>query len=412
MTGGGYTDSDEIPGHWGLAYKTVFVGETQPDNSYAFSGGPFNPTTASKTGIFNLACQLQKNNALASFCLDQNQGVSFPTSNFGGQSALLQHLRRPFVRGLQRLSGYKRRPRVWTARPTPQVVRPANGLRRDNLGLRGIKRYADDCYLPNAAIAWKQPNGFNAHPPAFHSDNLFFDNVDIRHYVISPLFQPNTFSTDPNKVKDHYCQQTPNMFDNWTDVDRQTELNDDDGSLTGIEDTISINLDPFFIAPVETVECESGPYLEPLDSGLPPGTVKTSPYDYVTTAIYPKCMARNPGGEVCNPTTPDPPPPPNWRVACADPSCYGVPIYRQYLTNEEKNGPPVPSPLPTPSIRLMGQSQAQRSGLTVNNGSYYIDTTVGPDTDPADQTYSRPATPTTRTSYSPNRIPSRLTRFM
>lgn len=28
------------------------------------------------------------------------------------------------------------------------------------------------CYLPNAAIEWKQPNGFY-YPPAFHSDNLF-----------------------------------------------------------------------------------------------------------------------------------------------------------------------------------------------------------------------------------------------
>ncbi len=31
--------------------------------------------------------------------------------------------------------------------------------------------------------------------PAFHSMNLFFDNVDIRHYVIDPLFQPNTYIT-------------------------------------------------------------------------------------------------------------------------------------------------------------------------------------------------------------------------
>ena len=69
-----------------------------------------------------------------------------------------------------------------------------------------------------------------------------------------------------------------------------------------------------------------------------------------------------------------------WRVGCSDPSCYGVPIYRQYVTEQEKNGPPMPVAIPTPSIRLMGQDQAQRSGLTVNNAQYYIDTSVGKDT--------------------------------
>jgi len=36
----------------------------------------------------------------------------------------------------------------------------------------------------------------------------------------------------------------------------------------------------------------------------------------------------------------------------------------------------MPAAIPTPNIRLMGQDQAQRSGLTVNNATYYIDTTV------------------------------------
>ena len=85
------------------------------------------------------------------------------------------------------------------------------------------------------------------------------------------------------------------MFNNWTDVDRQTELDDDDGSLTGFAKTVSVNLDSFFSAPVEGIECASGPYKDPLTSPLPPGTVKTSPYNYVTTAMYPKCFAREPG---------------------------------------------------------------------------------------------------------------------
>ena len=30
VSGGGYTDSDEVPGYWALAHKDVFIGSTQP----------------------------------------------------------------------------------------------------------------------------------------------------------------------------------------------------------------------------------------------------------------------------------------------------------------------------------------------------------------------------------------------
>ena len=91
------------------------------------------------------------------------------------------------------------------------------------------------CYLPNAAIGWKQPNGFY-YPPAFHSRNLFFDNVDIRHYVIDPLFENDTaettYVTDERAVSNQYCTSAQNIFgSNWTSIDRQTVLQDNDGSL-------------------------------------------------------------------------------------------------------------------------------------------------------------------------------------
>ena len=40
--------------------------------------------------------------------------------------------------------------------------------------------------MRNAAIGWKQPNGF-CYLPAFHSDESLLQGVDIRHFV-SPLF--------------------------------------------------------------------------------------------------------------------------------------------------------------------------------------------------------------------------------
>jgi hypothetical protein len=200
--------------------------------------------------------------------------------------------------------------------------------------------------------------------------------VDIRHYVIEPLFHPGTYNTDLSQVKARYCTYPntygPNgLFDGYTDVDRQTELTDEDGSLTGLVTTISVNKDPFFAAPVETVECASD-----ITANMPPlgkkctlgeefcGTAKTSPYDYVSTVVYPDCGLNCP---TLPPNTPDYQH--WWANSCANPRCIGVPLYRQDINPNEQGGP-------HPFIRMAGQGVAQRSTLTVNHGSYYMDTTV------------------------------------
>ena len=174
------------------------------------------------------------------------------------------------------------------------------------------------CYLPNAAIGWKQPNGF-FYPPSFHSSNLFFDNVQIRHYVIDALFKKNTYLDDAGvngEIQKDYCDFSGTFpsFGNFSDIDRQTELSDDDGTLTGLlgvskvkvngvekdklNDTISVNPVDFFNAPVETAECLSnigvtGALACPVNKVLPktptPAGAKTSPYDYVTTVVFPEC---------------------------------------------------------------------------------------------------------------------------
>ena len=66
------------------------------------------------------------------------------------------------------------------------------------------------CYLPNAAIGWKQPNAFY-YPPAFHSKGLFFNNVNIRHFVVEPLFKNNTYDQYLDNYKDRYCVTTAEM---------------------------------------------------------------------------------------------------------------------------------------------------------------------------------------------------------
>ena len=44
VTGGGYSASDVVPGHWALVRKSVFIGHTQENNPLASNGGPFNPS--------------------------------------------------------------------------------------------------------------------------------------------------------------------------------------------------------------------------------------------------------------------------------------------------------------------------------------------------------------------------------
>src|SRR5262245_53318558 len=269
------------------------------------------------------------------------------------------------------------------------------------------------CYLPNAAIAWKQPNGFY-YPPSFHSRNLFFNNVDIRHLVVEPLFNPGTREQDDDAVRAAYCTFVTDPFfgmfgANFSAVDRQTILNDDDGSLTAYRHTISVNTDEFFTAPVETTECRSGT-LNLLGQTKPrtatvTGTAKTSPYEYVTTAVYPACAATGCGPRMCTADTmntadccinnsEDPPKctiPVKfnqsceggnkcfslWSVDCANQSCFGVPLYRQLVTRAEKAEIDQDKHDITkrPSIQMAAMSIFQRSNLTANNGTYYIDTT-------------------------------------
>jgi hypothetical protein len=73
------------------------------------------------------------------------------------------------------------------------------------------------------------------YPPAFDSQNLYFDpSVDIRHFVIDPLWQLGGFTPNTTAAMNNYCSRQSADFNNFTDVDRQTELTDLDGSLTDL----------------------------------------------------------------------------------------------------------------------------------------------------------------------------------
>jgi len=224
---------------------------------------------------------------------------------------------------------------------------------------------------------WKQPNGFY-YPPAFHSNNLWFSNVDIRHFVIEPLFLPikpldtDPFQQDQTAVNNRYCTHSTDMFSaSFNNIDRQTVLNDDDGTLTGLQgskggtnyESISINEDPYFNAPVTTSECLSDVGVIPKANPIPFATATTSPYEWLSTAIIADCAVDRKvecRADNASPTM--------WAHDCGNSSCRGVPLYREYLTEAEFPGA-------RPQIRMMGQDTAQRSTLSLNQGKYYIDTT-------------------------------------
>jgi len=397
VTGGDYIHSSVVPGLWQLAAKSVFIGNTQQDNPLASNAGPFNPLQTTRNGktIKGMECE----GGAANFCRSAKEGISIPLDNFAVNQRLYNIYDGPNYQDSNAYLDIKKTMLGPQCEPAncpqfgPWMYTRTIGIPKDpNL---------NQCVLPNAAIGWKQPNGFY-YPPAFHSANLFFNSVDIRHYVLEPLWLPGTFVTNEAKLRTDYCRyNAEGSFSNFSSVDRQTVLNDDDGSLTGLvssvsDETISVNLDPFFNAPIEAPECESF------------GTAKTSPYEYLSTVVYPDCALTNSCAGVCdgvnagkactwkdecngtcsamvggdkrcsNNTTAACTQDSDcasqcsalWGRPCTSTACYGVPLDRQMLTALDNSNES------STAIRMAGMDLFQRSMLTLNNATYYIDTTV------------------------------------
>ena len=353
-------------------------------------------------------------------------------------------------------------------------------------GTPGVRKQATPslCYLPNAAIAWKQPNGF-FYPPSFHSKNLFFGQprtkdgvtvggVDIRHYVIDALFKPNTYLQDTDGgagLNSAYCKPvndtsfTTDFFEGFTDIDRQTELNDDDGSLTGLTNdvktgTISVNPAEFFNAPLQTAECLSNLGISPTNDKITPKlpcpdasgklpatptptTATTSPYDYVTTVVYPDCGVSDDSGLGLCGSARAPDKSFNndgkhftsiegrggtWSKECSNPACYGVPLYRQFLTGDQAGTTretktwidkgcdrienKTLAACRWPFVRMGGQSTFNRSSLTANHGTYYLDTSVTLDQQLTENFSNTKPCPTEIKEDTPNCAPRSVNVFV
>ncbi|MEQ8347628.1 MAG: hypothetical protein RIB84_16580 [Sneathiellaceae bacterium] len=398
ISSGDYTRAAAPLGYWTMISQSVFVGESQPGTGFASAAGPKKPD--GKT-----ACTVPTASA-PNTCLALDAGTGYPLSNWATNRKFNIYDGPAYQDGNAYLD---------------IAVSPCDSVETcmyfGTLGVRKSPKDPKKGYLPNAAIGWKQPNGFY-YPPAFHSANLFFDKVDIRHYLTVPLFQPGTYLADGKAIQREFLGGYPdqdiphpapvpeNLFDGFTDIDRQTVLNDVDGSLTGFETTISVNQDPFFSAPVQTAECLSNQQVVPANGCAGKTepytpTARTSPYAHVTTVVYPACAANADTSHqsaeqqaLCGSGAPGP----NvgrggtWSQDCTGPFCTGVRLYRQYLTSDgaggndrewqawKAKGCDTPAKAGTaecdvPFIRMAGANEWQRNALTANNGIFYIDTT-------------------------------------
>ena len=405
VSGGDYTRSSSITGGWKLIRDSIFAGYTQaPSNGY-----PANPYVSNASPFMNgLTGNLTCDNASGGIppalsCINSAEGVSFPLSNFGTGQRLFNIYDGPAYQDSN----------IYLDIPTAACGNgqgPPNGTYCLYSLTPGVRLgSASSCYLPNAAIGWKQPNGF-FYPPSFHSINLFFANVDIRHYVIDALFDYGSYIEDKTAVGQDYCSinggpVSNTMFTSFTDIDRQTELSDDDGSLTGLINnygatpssttgTVSVNPTSFFTAPVQTDQCLSDIGVTPslaCQSTPPPTptTAITSPYEYVTMAVYSQCGVNGLQDPACGSFSVS-----SWGNQCSQPNCYGIPLYRQYLagskasstgewmywnTTDSCSAGTTSTACRWPFVRMGGESSDQRSTMTANNGTYYLDTAVGAD---------------------------------
>src|SRR5262249_6912831 len=177
VTGGGYTTSDVIHGHWALARKSVFIGQTQPVPDTTQKANPF-ATNAGPVNANGLKCDKNADGSpTGNYCLLSKEGISFPISNFGMNQRFFNIYDGPAYQESNAYVNIRETP-VTGCKPSdipnncfdsPYMQGRVTGVPQDTDGA---------CYLPNAAIAWKQPNGFY-YPPAFHSRNLSFNNVAI-----------------------------------------------------------------------------------------------------------------------------------------------------------------------------------------------------------------------------------------
>lgn len=352
VSGGSWTQAP--PGYFAITKNSVFVGSTQPDNPDA---SPYGPVLCPSPTPSDTCAE----NCTGPVCGLPAEGIGVLTGGFSPKR-MINIYDGPFYADgtiftdTPPLTCNTTGPAPFSDPSSCQIYSSTAQPQGESGGTQ--------MQVVNAAVGWKQPNGF-FYPPAFAFRKTGFDAATFRHNVIdqyetylqgslaAPTGQPTTYQP----LGETYAGITP--------IDFSTILNDMDGTLTGWVPqggtrTSSVSQNTFFDAPSQDAEC--------LAFG-----VQTSPYEFVSSVIAPL------GG-----TSPD---------LYVDSSLWGianlpaVPIYRQLiLPGDQCAGDqsvccaagqmdcPVGTIGCTRGSFMLGGQNGQAPYLTSNNGVYYIDT--------------------------------------
>lgn len=226
-------------------------------------------------------------------------------------------------------------------------------------------------HVADAAIGWKQPNGFY-YPPAFALRRSGFDSTSQRHNVLDQ-YASYTAGNPSNPAAAPALYSPLASRPDITPIDFSTLLLDLDGSLTGMVPsgavtstrTTSLSANHYFDAPSQAPEC--------LSFG-----VQTAPTDYVTT-VAAKLQPSSDGTTWAVDAS-------TWNGPGNSKPFPAVPIYRQYTLPSD--APPDGKADPCDSATIcggqsfgcgrgsfmMGGQTGEAPYLTANRGLYYIDT--------------------------------------
>lgn len=351
-----------LPGYLALTQDSVFVGSTQPTSSTA---GPLGPDiTQAQCGYCQCsqppcspACPVAPPcgpnpsciSQVYDFCRFSLDGIGVYAGGFNPKR-LITIYDGPFFSGGSVFTGISPFTCNLTATDcgiylsTNQPVDPTDSTQMQVI---------------DAAIGWKQPNGFY-YPPAFAFAKSAFDATSERH---------NVFDQYQNYWQGTLSGGTPitmplPSFGGNSPIDFGTILNDLDGSLNGVEPTGSgpprtagLSNNHFYDTPFQAPECNSF------------GT-NTVPQDFVTTVMA--NLTALPVGTTVGYVNA------KWGNSILTPM---VPIYRQLKTGEAADACASPAAICNESAPgcqrgsfMMGAQNGAAPSLTVNGGTYFLDT--------------------------------------
>ena len=160
VTGGGYTRSDNAIGNWLVGLRDVYVGQTQKpagaeEKFYASNVGPVTPQ--------GITCDNGTNPQ--GYCLSAANGISFTLTPFNSGQRMFNIYDGP---SFQDSSAYLNIKDWSYLDRTPDKRSSGDGVCDDSKYMNGHtigllqgtpninKHNVKECYIPNAAISWKQ----------------------------------------------------------------------------------------------------------------------------------------------------------------------------------------------------------------------------------------------------------------